>query len=96
MIHFRKKAALRIGIASLTLAIISSLFAWYISKENFEESIVSLAYEEAHRLILHQLPQQKNAPTDMQAAAQTLAGGLFDIAEIYDVLGNKMAEAMGA
>ncbi|NVJ93111.1 MAG: HD domain-containing protein [Methylocystaceae bacterium] len=94
MSHFRKKAALRIGLASLTLAIISSLFAWYISKENFEESIVSLAYEEAHRLILHQLPQQKNAPTDMQAAAQTLAGGLFDIAEIYDVLGSKMAEAM--
>ena len=85
---------MRIGLASLTLAIISSLFAWYISKENFEESIVSLAYEEAHRLILHQLPQQKNAPTDMQAAAQTLAGGLFDIAEIYDVLGSKMAEAM--
>ncbi|ABM04703.1 metal dependent phosphohydrolase [Psychromonas ingrahamii 37] len=99
MTNFKQKAAIRIGCASLILAIISSVFAWYISKENFEKSIISLAYEESHRLIMHHKSidqKSDNGETVIQQGVQTLTGGLFDIAEIYDVNGKKLAESLTA
>ena len=99
MTNFKKKAAIRIGSASLILAMVSSIFAWYISKESFEKSLISLAYEESHRLIIHhQDIEQKNddSAAVMQQVVKTLTGGLFDIAEIYDVHGNKLAESLTA
>jgi HD-GYP domain-containing protein (c-di-GMP phosphodiesterase class II) len=94
---FQKQTALRIAAVSLVLATAASSLAWFVSREHAEEGIVLLATEESGRL-LHQSdaidlggPQAK---THAEAAAKTIVGGLFDIAEIYDASGKKLAEAM--
>jgi len=82
---FKQKIALRIALVSLLLASIASPLAWYISREKAERSVVAFAMEESRRLIQHQ---------GVEAAAHALTGGLFEVAEIYDADGIKLAEAM--
>lgn len=85
VLTFEQKIALRIAIVSLVLASIASPLAWYISREKAERGVVSFAMEESRRLLMHQ---------SAEAAAHALAGGLFEVAEIYDAHGIKLAEAM--
>ena len=82
---FEQKIALRITAVSLILACIASPLAWYTSWKNAESGVVSFAMEESRRLIQYQ---------GAEAAARALTGGLFEVAEIYDANGNKLAEAM--
>jgi class 3 adenylate cyclase len=94
--------ALNYGISAppsiaLMLAAVAGPVAWMVTKEKSEASIVSLAMEESRRLIDHyhvnpadQLAPQLNA----DKAAKAIACGLFDIAEIYDGGGLKLAESM--
>lgn len=99
MMSFRQKLALRIAIVSLLLASIASPVAWLVSRENAEEAIVSFAMEESRRLLLqHDAFRLDGAEAKVhaQAAAKTLAGGLFDIAEIYRADGTKLAEELTA
>ena len=96
---FNKRTAWRIGTVSLLLALLASPLAWFVAKENAEESTVSLAIEESQRLLDHLGAIALSGPdaaTRAEAAAKTLAGGLFDIAEIYDGRGHRLAEAMTA
>lgn len=44
---YKKRAALRIGLVSLLLAILGSPLAWLISRENAEEEVVLFAIEES-------------------------------------------------
>jgi HD-GYP domain-containing protein (c-di-GMP phosphodiesterase class II) len=97
MMSFNRKVALRIAAVSLALASIASPVAWMISRENAEESIVLFAAEESRRLLLHQQAfnlDDAQAQGNAQAAARTLAGGLFDISEIYKADGGKLAEEL--
>lgn len=94
---FRKRAAIRIALVSLLLASIVSPLSWFVERENTEKSIVSLAIEESGRLLHHHDAVSLSGPdaeAHAQAAAKTITGGLFDIAEIYDRQGRKLAEGL--
>jgi HD-GYP domain-containing protein (c-di-GMP phosphodiesterase class II) len=94
---FQKQTALRIAAVSVLLATVASSIAWFVSRENAEEGIVLLATEESGRLLHHYDAIDLNGPNataHAELAAKTIVGGLFDIAEIYDANGKKLAEAL--
>lgn len=94
---FQKQTALRIAAVSVLLATLASTIAWFVSRENAEEGIVLLATEESGRLLHHFDAINLSGPQATEhavLAAQNIVGGLFDIAEIYDAKGNKLAEAL--
>ncbi|MDE2427825.1 MAG: HD-GYP domain-containing protein [Burkholderiales bacterium] len=92
---YRKRAAQRIALVSVILAAIGSPVAWLVSRENAEEEIVSFAIEESRRPLAF-LNEVEAPEVDKMRLAQdganALAGGIFDIAEIYDARGKKLAE----
>jgi HD-GYP domain-containing protein (c-di-GMP phosphodiesterase class II) len=96
---FKQRTSIRIAIVSVLLAAIASPLAWLVSHRNAEAGTVSLAIEESRRL-LHLRHFDANALSGPDAskhagrAADALAGGLFDIAEIYNRNGEKLAIAM--
>lgn len=94
---FQKRTAVRIAAVSILLASIASPISWFVAREGAEESIVSLAIEESGRL-LHLYDaitlSGPEAKSHAAIAAKTIAGGMFDIAEIYDRHGQKLAESM--
>ncbi|MFA5912329.1 MAG: adenylate/guanylate cyclase domain-containing protein [Burkholderiales bacterium] len=99
MNSFQRRTAIRIAGVSIVLASIASPVAWFVARERSEESIVSLAIEESRGLIEHLNAADLSGPDAVQhatIAAKTISGGLFDIAEIYDSSGRKLAEAMTA
>ena len=94
---FQKRTAIRIAAVSLLLASLASPIAWFVASESAEKSIVSLAIEESDQLLHHYNAIKLSGPrATAQAvlAAQTISGGLFDIAEIYDRHGQKLAESL--
>ncbi|TRZ97311.1 MAG: hypothetical protein D4R84_05545 [Rhodocyclaceae bacterium] len=97
MNHFQKRTAIRIAAISVILAGAASSVSWFVARENAEEGIVSLAIEESSGLLRHFSAINLDAPDSAEHAmnaARTISGGLFDIAEIYDSKGRKLAEAM--
>ncbi len=93
---FQKRTAIRIAAVSLLLAAVASPLSWFIARERTEESIVSLAIEVSNRLLHHYHAinlKSQDASGHATIAARAIAGGLFDIAEIYDGQGIKMAES---
>jgi len=97
MNEFNRRAAKRIALVSLLLASFVAPFAWLITQENAEDEIVSLAMEESKRFLRHFDAIElvgAEAHRKAQNAADTLSGGLFDIAEIYDEAGEKLAESL--
>lgn len=97
MNSFNKRTAVRIAAVSLLLAVVASPVAWLVAQEKAEESTVLLAIEESRRLLGHFdaiTPSGPDAGRHASEATATLAGGLFDIAELYDSDGNKLAESM--
>ncbi|MDD5334300.1 MAG: HD domain-containing protein [Rhodoferax sp.] len=94
---FQKRTAIRIAAVSILLASLASPIAWFVARESAEESIVSLAIEESGRLLHHYDAINLSGP-DAKAhaalAAKTISGGLFDIAEIYNSEGGKLAESL--
>jgi HD-GYP domain-containing protein (c-di-GMP phosphodiesterase class II) len=83
----------------MVLASIASPLAWFVARESAEDSMVSLAIEESSRLLrLHDAVALSgpNAIEHAVLAAKTVGGGLFDIAEIYDGGGRKLAESSTA
>jgi HD-GYP domain-containing protein (c-di-GMP phosphodiesterase class II) len=94
---FQKRTAIRIAAVSILLASLASPVAWLVARENAEEGIVSLAIEESGRMLHHHNAVHLSGPDAIEhatAAAKTIAGGLFDIAEIYDSQGKKLAESL--
>jgi HD-GYP domain-containing protein (c-di-GMP phosphodiesterase class II) len=99
MNSFNQRTAVRIAIVSLLLAAVASPVAWFVAHRNAEQATVSLAIEESRRLLhLHHFDSialsGPEAGKPARKAAEALAGGLFDIAEIYNQDGVKLAEAM--
>lgn len=94
---FQKRTAIRIAAVSVVLASLASPVAWLVARERAEESIVSLAIEESGRLLHHYDAINLTGPSATEhaaLAAKTISGGLFDIAEIYDSQGKKLAESL--
>lgn len=96
---FNKRTAIRIASVSVLLAIVASPIAWFVAHKNAEDATVLLAMEDSRRLLhLHHFDAAalSGADASEQAgkAADALAGGLFDIAEIYDGHGAKLAMRM--
>jgi len=95
--NFKKKAATRIAIVSVALSFIASTVSWFVAREKAESSIVSLAIEESGR-ILHQNKainlSSSEAKEHALQAANAIVGGLFDVAEIYDNHGIRLALAV--
>lgn len=94
---FQKRTAIRIAAVSILLASLASPIAWFVARESAEESIVSLAIEESGRLLHHYDAINLSGPDALAhaaLAAKTISGGLFDIAEIYDSNGRKLAESL--
>lgn len=95
--RFNRRAAVRIALVSLLLAGVASPIAWLMATENAEEGVVALAMEES-RGLLHQFDAINLTGPEAQAhataAAKTISGGLFDIAEIYSPTGDKLAESV--
>jgi len=95
----QQRAAIRIAAVSVVLASIASPASWFVAREKAEESVVSLAIEESGRLLHHYDAIELAGPDATQhatIAAKTIVGGLFDIAEIYNASGNKLAESLTA
>ncbi len=94
---FEKRVAIRIAAISAMLACLAGPAAWLVAQEKSEAAIVSLAMEESRRLIdhYHANPADNSTPRlHADNAAKAISGGLFDIAEIYDHAGVKLAESM--
>jgi HD-GYP domain-containing protein (c-di-GMP phosphodiesterase class II) len=97
MNHFQKRTAIRIAAVSVLLASLASPIAWFVARESAEESVVSLAIEESGRLLHHYDAVDLSGPDATEhasLAAKTISGGLFDIAEIYNHQGHKLAESL--
>jgi HD-GYP domain-containing protein (c-di-GMP phosphodiesterase class II) len=93
MNSFNKRAATRITMASLLLAMITSPIAWFVAQEQAEESMVLLAIEESKHLFDRSTENLDPKSRAIQSS-QTITGGLFDIAEIYNKNGLKLAESL--
>jgi HD-GYP domain-containing protein (c-di-GMP phosphodiesterase class II) len=94
---FNKRAAVRIAVVTTILAAVASPAAWLVAHEKAEADTVSMAIEESRRLLRHIDAAALTGPDAAKYAARAadfLAGGLFDVAEIYDQEGNKLAVAM--
>lgn len=94
---FKKRTAIRIALTTILLASLVSPMAWFWSLETAEASVVALANEESERLLRRFDAIELNGPearAHAVDAARAITGGLFDIAEIYDAKGQKLAESM--
>lgn len=94
---FQQRAASRIALVTFVLAAIASPASWFVAREYAEDSIVSLASEESQRILaMHDATNLTGLDAKEHAiiAAKTIAGGMFDIAEIYSGKGEKLAESL--
>lgn len=99
MNSFNQRTAVRIAVVSLLLTAVASPIAGLVAHEQAEQATVALAVEESGRLLHHLGPIALSGPLARQNAEQAaalLTGGLFDIAEIYDLDGLRLATAMTA
>ncbi len=95
MNSFNRRTAIRITAMSLLLAVLASLAGWFIARESAEETIVALAIEESRQLLAHYDAANLNRPQASQRAEQAvqhIAGGLFEIVELYSRDGRLVAE----
>lgn len=94
---FQKRTAIRIAAVSILLASLASPVAWFIERKSAMESIIFLAIEVSDRLLHHHNAIDLSGPEATEhatVAAKTLTGGLFDIAELYDSKGRKLAKSI--
>jgi HD-GYP domain-containing protein (c-di-GMP phosphodiesterase class II) len=94
---FQRRAAIRIAAVSILLAGVASPIAWFVARENAEAGIVSIAMEETDGILHRFSAINLNGPDALEharLAAESISGGLFDIAEIYDGQARKLAESM--
>jgi len=96
MTLFQKRIAIRIGVVSVGLALLLSPFAWFFAQNSMHKSFIELAIEDTHHLV------EKGGAIDLESAdvqsqaltaMKNIVTGIFDVAEIYDKDGKKIAEA---
>ena len=94
MISFKRQLALTIGSVAVLLACLSILPVWWLAREQAEDKLVAVAVAESRNLLRQEglRPEGPQALLQAQAATRALAGGFFDIAEIYTPVGALLAE----
>jgi len=96
MQRFRQRTAWRIAVVSVLLAALASPLAWFIARHNAEQAVISLAWEEAGRLLQRYgsfALDGPNAAQQANAAAQTITSGMFDRVDIFNTQGQRLASA---
>jgi len=91
---FQKRTAIGIASVSMALALITSPMAWYLARENAEKSVVAAAIEESERVMQRYDAVNLSGPMaalKAEEAARHSTGGMFDVVEIYDAQGEKLA-----
>ncbi|GAB6050623.1 hypothetical protein JCM16106_14710 [Hydrogenophilus islandicus] len=94
---FNRRAATRIAAVSILLAALVAPLAWWLARESAEEAVVALAMEQAQQFLRHANAidlTDTEAEKRARAAVETIVGGIFDIIEIYDPAGRKLAEGV--
>lgn len=95
MKQFKWLAFIRIALVTIALSAVATPIAWLVSRENAEAQIVAFAQDESKHVLSVENAIELQGPlaqTHAQHAAKSLVGGLFDIVEIYDPNGLKLAE----
>lgn len=92
---YRRRVALRIAAVCVIVGALFAGAAWWYAVERLEADTVAAATEEARRLItpLSQARGEATLRTLAQTWAASMTGG-FDIVEIYDAHGTRLAEHM--
>ncbi|MDP1527090.1 MAG: hypothetical protein Q8M20_14865 [Rhodocyclaceae bacterium] len=73
--------------------------AWYLATENAEDEVVALAMEESNRFLHHFDAVDMTGPAAAEharEAAETIAGGIFDIAEIANEIREHLQDSTEA
>ena len=100
LLNLNRHPAYRIALVSFILASLASPLAWWRAKAAAEETIVSLAADEANRLLgLSGSRPGVFSYTDanrqqVQAVADAIVGGLLDVVTIYDAQGRELGKSM--
>ena len=97
MNHFRRTAFVRISLVTAVVSLLSAPPVWLVSRERAEAEVVAFAQEETRRIVLASDSldlQGSQAPQHAARAARALVGGLFEIVEIYDSNGLRLAEEL--
>ncbi len=97
MNRFQKRTATRIATVSILLAALVSPVAWFVTRAKAEQSIVSLASEASGRLLRQHDAINLSDPQAVERATlatQAITAGMFDVAEIYDRKGQKLATSL--
>ncbi len=100
MFSFHSRPAWRIALVSIILASLASPLAWWRAKAAAEETVVTLAADEANRLLgLSGSRPGVFSYTDVnrqhvQAVADAIVGGLLDVVTIYDAQGRELGKSM--
>lgn len=93
---FQKRTAIRIAAVSVLLASIAGPGTWFVACERAEGAIIALSIEEAHRFMHHHQAFNLSGPKASERAAEAaenIVGGLFNIAEIFDRSGHRLAKS---
>ena len=98
MLSFNRKLALATGSVALLLAALCGIAAGLMARDRAENALVAHTVEDALRLLRQEAfrPDGMQATRNAQAAAQALAGGPFDIVQLYTAGGLLMAEQANA
>jgi HD-GYP domain-containing protein (c-di-GMP phosphodiesterase class II) len=98
MLPFHRKLALGTAGVALVVAALAGLAAGFLAHDRAENTLVAQATEDTQRLLRQEAyrPEGVQATRNAQAAAQTLAAGYYDIAQIYTAGGLLMAEQFSA
>lgn len=95
--HFAREALKRIVVSSLFISVLAGYVAWTIAVESAEKETVNLAIEASYGAVAHfQLPVSNEAEFKQKGLQTTnsLILDWFDIAELYDRSGKKIAESL--
>jgi HD-GYP domain-containing protein (c-di-GMP phosphodiesterase class II) len=98
MAALNRKLALGIGSVSLAIAFVLSTVAWWMSREQAEETIVAMAVQESRALFSQDefRPEGEQASVRAIEASRILIVGLFDRVEISTPQGELLAQAITA
>lgn len=94
-VDLTRKALTRIVGLSATVALFASIAAWHIAVEHAESDAVYLTVEATKKSLSQNRLKHQNVPS-IHNIAEQLTQSWFDIVEIYDIEGNKVAHAQSS
>lgn len=94
---FNRRAAQRITLVSLCLATMVTPVAWVVARDKAESQLANMAMDSSRRFLRHYdvtaIEKSPLLEANAKKAAEIITSGLFDIAEIFDGSGERLAKA---